>query len=70
MVEMQLLELGETSPVNLAIYGNRVATRFEAESGWMINGPGDYSAEDHVLMARYPLTPAEKLEAPSLDRSS
>jgi hypothetical protein len=70
MVEMMLLELGSNSPVNLAIYGNRMVTNFGTESGWTLNGPGNFTANrvGHVLMARYPLLPNDTLNAPSLDR--
>lgn len=70
IVEMQLLELNESSPINLAFFVNRTKVKFSPSSGWIINGPGDFTSEKegHVLMARYP---AELIvDAKSLDRST
>lgn len=57
--------------VFLGLAMNRAVLSFPSSSGWMINGPGDYTAakKGHVLMACYPRNSIPVVGRPSLDRS-
>ena len=55
VVQLKVIHLpGEK--VILGIFVNRVVTNFPAKSGWILNGPGNFTKiqRGHVLMGVYP----------------
>jgi hypothetical protein len=69
VARMRVVRLPE-SGVLLGIMVNRAVVTFPSKSGWIINGPGDYSAQErgHVLTAVYPREAIPVDGRSSLDR--
>lgn len=69
VMRMKIVRLQKGSVI-LGLSMNRAEVFFSTASGWVINGPGDWSVKQagHVLMASYPrdMMPTEGM--PSLDR--
>jgi len=70
VVQLKVIHLQEEK-VFLGLFVNRVTTKFQSISGWMLNGPGDFARnrKGHVLMAIYPRDRIPVEGRDSLDRT-
>lgn len=69
IVELKTICLKEEK-VYLGLYAERFTAKFWAKSGWMLNGPGNYTTAQsgYVLQAIYPRGDIPVEGRPSLDR--
>lgn len=69
IVKMKSIHL-ESEKVYLGVYIDRFKVQFAAKSGWILNGPGNYTTSQggYVLQAIYPRDIIRSGETGSLDR--
>jgi hypothetical protein len=70
VVQLKIVHLPEEE-VFLGLFVNRMVANFPTESGWILNGPGDYTQDQkgHVLMGVYPRDMIPVEGRGSLDRT-
>jgi hypothetical protein len=70
IVQLRVIHLPEEE-VFLGLFVNRMMTSFSPQSGWILNGPGDFTRDQkgHVLMGMYPRGSTPVGSRGSLDRT-